>query len=72
VLRCEECGCVTEGARGWIAQLIMDDEEEPDVEPCVVAYCDGESRLQTRGQAAALAVSSQETRTLHRRQRPPL
>ena len=39
VLRCEECGCVTEDARGWIAQLIMGDEEEPDLEPCVVAYC---------------------------------
>jgi hypothetical protein len=35
---CEECGCVSEDARDWIAHLV-EDEEEPDAEPYVVAYC---------------------------------
>ena len=38
VVRCEECPSRSETAQGWIA-LIIDDEEEPDVDPYVVAYC---------------------------------
>src|SRR5215203_2896752 len=38
VLRCEECECVSEDALGWIA-LVIDDEEEPDQDAYVVAYC---------------------------------
>jgi hypothetical protein len=36
VPRCEECGCVTEDARDWIALLA---EEEPGGDSCVVVYC---------------------------------
>jgi hypothetical protein len=36
LLRCQECQCVTEDARDWIA-LLVDDEEES--EASVVAYC---------------------------------
>jgi Zn finger protein HypA/HybF involved in hydrogenase expression len=38
VLRCEECECVSEDALGWIA-LVVNDEEEPDQDAYVVAYC---------------------------------
>jgi hypothetical protein len=39
VLRCEECGVVSEEARDWIALLVEDDEEEPDVPASVAMYC---------------------------------
>jgi hypothetical protein len=38
VLHCEECQCVSEDARDWIAHL-AEDEEEPEIEPYVVLYC---------------------------------
>jgi RNase P subunit RPR2 len=37
-LRCEECRCTTELARGWRAQIV-DDEEDPEMDPYVVCYC---------------------------------
>ena len=37
-LRCEECGCTTELARGWRA-MIVDDEEDPEMDAYVVCYC---------------------------------
>jgi hypothetical protein len=37
-LRCEECGCLSEEARDSKAHLLEDDEE-PDAETYVVAYC---------------------------------
>jgi hypothetical protein len=37
-VRCEECRCISEDARDWIAKLI-DDDEEPDYESFVVLYC---------------------------------
>ena len=33
-VRCEECPSRSEDARGWVA-LIIDDDEEPDVDPYV-------------------------------------
>jgi hypothetical protein len=38
LLHCEECGCVSEDALGWIATVI-DDEEQLAVDPYVVSYC---------------------------------
>ena len=38
VLKCEECQCSSETGFGWIA-LIVDDEDDPEWEPYVVAYC---------------------------------
>ena len=37
-LRCEQCGCTTKPARGWRAKII-DDEEDPEVDPYVVCFC---------------------------------
>jgi ribosomal protein L44E len=37
-LRCEECGCFTELARGWRAKIV-EDEEDPEMDPYVVCYC---------------------------------
>jgi hypothetical protein len=37
-LRCEECGCLSEEARDWIAHIVEDDEE-PDADAYVVTYC---------------------------------
>ena len=37
-LRCEECGCATELARGWRAQIV-EDEDDPEMDPYVVCYC---------------------------------
>lgn len=36
LVRCEECHCISEDARDWIAKLIDDDEE---AESSVVLYC---------------------------------
>ena len=30
MLRCDECGCVTELAQGWIAQILSDRETESE------------------------------------------
>jgi len=38
VLECQECGCVTEDAKGWVS-LIVDDSDEFDFEEYVVSYC---------------------------------
>jgi hypothetical protein len=38
LVRCEECRCISEDARDWIAKLI-DDDEEPEYESFVVLYC---------------------------------
>jgi hypothetical protein len=38
LVRCEECRCISEDARDWIAKLI-DDEQEPGSESFVVLYC---------------------------------
>ena len=37
-LRCEECGCLSEEARDWIAKIVEDDED-PDADTYVVTYC---------------------------------
>jgi ribosomal protein L44E len=37
-LRCEECGCATELARGWRAQIV-EDEDDPEMDAYVVCYC---------------------------------
>ena len=37
-LQCQECPSCSDTGRGWIA-LISDDEEETDVDACVVTYC---------------------------------
>jgi hypothetical protein len=37
-LRCEECCCTTEPARGWRA-MIVDDEDDPEMDAYVVCYC---------------------------------
>jgi hypothetical protein len=34
-LRCEECGCATELARGWRA-MIVEDEDDPEMDAYVV------------------------------------
>ena len=38
VVRCQECDCVSEDAREWIAKIVEDDEE-PETEHYVVLYC---------------------------------
>jgi hypothetical protein len=48
VLRCEECGSVSEAARGWMAALLTYDEEGADLEPCVAAYCPAEREFRFR------------------------
>jgi hypothetical protein len=37
-MRCEECGCVSEDARDWIAHIVYEDDD-PDAETYVVSYC---------------------------------
>jgi hypothetical protein len=37
-MRCEECGCTTELARGWRAQIV-DEEDDPEMDAYVVCYC---------------------------------
>jgi hypothetical protein len=37
-LRCEECRCTTELARGWRAQIV-DEEDDPEMDAYVVCYC---------------------------------
>jgi hypothetical protein len=32
-LQCEECWRISEGGTGWIAQIVSDDEEQPDLDP---------------------------------------
>ena len=37
MLRCEECGCVSGGARGWLAFVVdLPDDDDP---PEVATYC---------------------------------
>jgi len=38
LLCCEECGCVSHKARGWIGQIV-DDQEVADGERDVAVYC---------------------------------
>ena len=37
-LRCKECSCIGERARGWIAKIV-EDEEQAAPGTCVVSYC---------------------------------
>jgi hypothetical protein len=38
MLRCDECACVSEVAKGWVAYLSID-PDDPDDEGAVVMYC---------------------------------
>jgi MoxR-like ATPase len=67
-VRCEECRCISEDARDWIAKLIEDDEE-PDSESFVVLYCPPR-RVGVRAAAAQpLHLTLQLTAAVSRRAR---
>jgi Zn finger protein HypA/HybF involved in hydrogenase expression len=38
LLCCEECGCLSDVARGWIGQIV-DDHESPEAQRDVAVYC---------------------------------
>jgi hypothetical protein len=37
MLRCEECGCLSESGKGWLGYLVEDPEDGED--PVVCTYC---------------------------------
>lgn len=39
MLCCEECRCVSDDARDWIAKVVEGDDEEPIAAPYVITYC---------------------------------
>jgi hypothetical protein len=54
-LRCEECGCTSDTAQGWVAFLSRDPEAEDDP-AIVVAYCPPCGYLEFELQARAAAT----------------
>jgi hypothetical protein len=38
MLRCEECGCLSESGKGWLGYIVEDHEEEGE-ETIVCTYC---------------------------------
>jgi hypothetical protein len=54
MIRCEECGCTSGSAHGWVA-FIAFDPDDPDDERVTVVYCPpcADEQFEVQGDVAA-------------------